>query len=72
MTTQGDNMKKPTKRQVNKFCKVRGIPLQMFGMMIASGRLTLDDFSEMVLAFHDPANKEEREEMEYEMAANRY
>ena len=65
-------MRKPPNRQVNKFCKSRGIPLQMFGMMIASGRLTLDDFSEMVLAFHDPANKEQREEMEFEMNANRY
>lgn len=64
-------MKKPTKRQVNKFCKVRGIPLQVFGMMIASGKLTIDDFAEMVLAFHDPANKEHREEMEFEMNANR-
>ena len=65
-------MKKPTKRQIDKFIRARGIPTFVWGQMFAEGKLTPEDFLQMVLAFHDPANKEHREELEYEMATNRH
>ena len=65
-------MKRPTKRQINKFMQVRGIPPFVWGQMFAEGTLTPEEFMQMVVDFHDPANKEQREEMEYEYNANMY
>mgnify|MGYP006081311151 CR=1 FL=1 len=66
------HMKTPTNRQIKRFMQARGIPQFVWGQMFAEGKLTPAEFLQMVQAFHDPANKEHREELEYEMATNRH
>jgi hypothetical protein len=65
-------MKQPTKKQTAKFCRARGIPLQIWSLWISRGDITLNDFHELVRSHDDPANSEYAEEMAYEMAANRF